>query len=163
MKNTINIAMLSSCLAVMYISDIFLIEVSSYKFELPATFILIGLMAILYFMSLISKERKYTITKWLLSIPLAIPVWYCFVKSNYSLRALNWAIPEYGGQSGGGAFAVVYLWALFSGLCIIALLASIAVKPKLPEKVWSKQLYVSITVTLLIISAVIILGRQFPS
>ena len=163
MKNIINTGILSACLAVMYISAIFLIEVVSYKFELPATFMYMGLMAVLYFISLISRDRKSTIIKWLLSIPLAIPVWFCFVKSDYSLRALNWAIPEYGSQSGGGAFAVVFLWAVFSAVCFIALLVSIAVKPKLPEKVWRIQPFVSIIVTLMLIAAVLFLERQFPS
>lgn len=163
MRNKLSTVVLSACLAVTYISSLFLTEVVSYKSEWPATFVFIVLMAVLYFFMLVSKDRKSTLIKWLISIPFAIPIWFWFVKSDYSLRALNWAVPEYGLQSGGGAFAVVFLWAVFSGMCCITLLISIAVKPRLPEKAWRIQLYVAIALTLLMITSVIFLENQFPS
>jgi len=155
--------LLSVCLAVTYISALFLGEVVSYKCGSPETFMYIGMMAIIYLLMLISKDRKNVVIKWILSIPFAIPVWYWFVKSEYSLRALNWAIPGYGRQSGGGAFAVVFLWAAFTGMCIVALFVCVAGKLKFSEKILKMQPFISLAVTLFVIAAVFILERKFPS
>ncbi len=161
LSKILSTAMLSACMAVTYMSALFLGAAVSYRFALPVTFVFFGLMAVIYLLTAISRDRKTALIKWLISIPLAIPVWYWFVIREYASRALNWAFPDYGSQSGGGATAVVFLWAVFTGLCSVAILVSIAVKPKLPGKVWKIQPFFSLVLTVLTAATVIILDMQF--
>lgn len=146
-----------------FVSSLFLGDVISFKSGDWMPFIYMGLMGVFYFFVLISAKRKMAIFKWLLSIPLSIPIWYWFLKCEFAIRALNWAIPGYGSWSLVSGVTVEILLMFLLGACGIALLVSIIAVPKLPEKIWRLQPVISIVITVAVIAAVLILERQFPS
>jgi hypothetical protein len=118
----------------------------------------------IYLLAMISKDKKTVLIKWLLSMPVGLFIWWCFVRCEFSIRALNWAIPEYGSRrSAGGNFAGSFNLLILSLLCLGGMVISLFIKPKNYERFRKIQLAICIVLMVMIIAAVLILERQFPS
>ena len=162
-KEILNIVALACSASVFYVSAVFLSEVISLKSTF-LTMVYLVATGFLYLLAMISKDKKSVLIKWLLSIPVGLFIWWCFVRCEFSIRALNWAIPEYGShRSAGGNFAGTFNLLLLSLLCLSGIVISLFIKPKKYERFRKIQLTMCIILTIMIIAAVLILERQFPS
>ena len=161
MRETIRSIAGALCLAVMYVSSIFLIAAISYKSE-PGAVIYALFISVIYFLTLISPDRKKWLLKYLLSIPLSFGVINYFWMTEYSVRALNWAYPGYGRFSAGGNLSGLMQVILFSGICLIAIIASLFIKPRKGKTFDKLQNIVCLAVTVAIVISVLLLEMQFP-
>lgn len=148
--------------AIQYVSAAFLTEIIAHRSTALALVYMV-LTAAVWTLLLLSEGRWETLAKWLLSVPLCYPVLQYFWKTHYAVRALNWVIPCYGGQSSGGAFAGCVQLVLLTGLCAAGLLAALSRHPKPSGKDEAIRLCIGTGCTLGILAAVLLLERQFPS
>ena len=162
-KERITTAVSAACLAIMYVSAAFLLDVVEGKYDLLGVIIFGCFIALIYMFTLISEKRKTVLSKWLLSIPLAVPVWYWFVRNDFAVRALNWVHPGYGRQSGGGAFASVFIGMIFAGMCLAALVISLIFRCKIPLWLKRAQIIVAVLASVTLAVAVNVLMRSFPA
>lgn len=162
-KERIITAVSAACLAVIYVSTVFLLDIVEGKSGNTAAMLFGGAMVVLYLLTLISEMRKTVLAKWLLSIPFAIPIWYWFVRCDFALRALNWVYPGYGRRSAGGAFASVFMWINFTGLCFAALLLCLIFKRKLSPRVKRAQVIISVVTSIALAVIVNLLIADFPT
>ena len=162
-KEILNIVSLACSASVFYVSAVFLSEVISLK----STFLTVLYMVVtgfIYLLAMIGKDKKSVLIKWLLSMPVGLFIWWCFIRCEFSIRALNWAIPEYGSRrSAGGNFAGTFNLLLLSLLCLSGIVISLFIKPKKYERFRKIQLTMCIVLMVMIIAVVFILERQFPS
>ena len=149
------------CLAVIYVSSVELISLISYMSEVGA--VIYGLLiAVLYFLTLISPNKKQWLLKYLLSIPFSFVVFGYFNLTDYSVRALNWVKPGYGRFSAGGNFARLFMAILFSAVCLVAVISSLFIKPQKDSSFKKIQNVVCVASTILIVISVLYLQMQFP-
>lgn len=162
-KELLTAAVLACSASVYYVSAIFLSEIISFKSTI-LTLLYVIATGFIYLFAMISKDSKTVLLKWLISIFSGAGVWWCFIRCDYSIRAINWAIPGYGPHfSAGGNFAGTCKLLTLSFLCFGGIIISLIIKPKHYERFRKVQIPVSIAFTVLIIAVAIILERQFPS
>lgn len=161
-KNLLKNIILSFELSIIFVSAIFISQIISYKNDILALAYIV-FTSLIYGFAMISKDKKVLLMKWGLSIPFSYITIHYFWITNYSLRALNWIFPAYGTQSGGGEFSGFVLLLLLSVLCIICCILSPSVKVKNYKRFEKIQLFITSTVVLDTVAAVLILERQFPS
>lgn len=148
-------------MAVQYVSAIFMTELLSCKSSLLAVLCTL-LTAAVWTVLLLSESKRDVLLKWLLSVPLCYPVLLYFWHTHFAVRALNWALPGYGSQSAGGAFAGSLLVVLLAAFCAIGLLAALA-RPQEPSpKREAIRLGIGAGCTVITVAAVLLLGIQFP-
>lgn len=160
--NLLKIVLFAGLSAVFYVSSLFISDIIFLKSTILA-FIYILVIAFLYGMSLVSEERKGVIIKWLLSVPLSYLVLQYFWKTHYSVRALNWILPDYGRQTGGGNFSGFILMMFFSVLCLASGISALSFKPENYKAFEKIQMSVSCIFGVIIVISVIFMERQFPS
>lgn len=161
-KEILNTVALACSASVFYVPAIFLSEIISIK----STFlVLVYIVAtgLAYLFAMIGKDKKNVLIKWLISVPVSLLIWWCFIRSEYSIRALNWVIPEYGRRSAGGNLAGTFNLLILSALCLCGIAVSLFVRPKKYERFRKIQLPVCMIFMVMIIAAVFILASQFPS
>lgn len=149
--------------AIIFVSTIFIEEIISGKYGIAASLVYMVFADVLYGMSLISVNKKTWLLKWGLSIPFSFIVISYFHITNYSVRALNWAFPDYGNPSAGSKFAAVILLLISSAMCLICGLISLFIKPKDHDRFKSVIFIITSVFAALIICVVLILERQFPT
>jgi hypothetical protein len=118
---------------------------------------------LIYLFAMISKDRKSVFVKWLLSVLFGSGLWWIFIRCEYAVRALNWMIPNYGRPSAGGNFAGFFELLILSLLCFGGIIISLFFRPKQYERFRKIQFIVCMILMALIITAVFVLERQFPS
>lgn len=150
-------------MAVIFISALFTVEMISYTGGQIVSIFYILLAALLYMYTFISSDRRSMFIRWLVSIPLSYPVWKWFVDRDFLIRALNMVFPGYGEQSGGGAFAALFLWVVLAIAVSCAIVVSLLVRPKLSRRFCAVQTLISIVMSIMIVAAILFLERQFPS
>ncbi len=161
-KEILNTVMLACSASVFYVSAVFLSEIISLRYGYLAL-IYMAVTGLLCLYAMISKDKKTVLFKWLISIPVGLFIWWLFVRCEYSLRALNWVIPEYGRRSAGGNLAGTFNLLKLSLLCLTGIVISLFVKPKKFERFRKIQFTVCMIFMVMIIAAMLILERQFPS
>ena len=161
MKETIRSIAGAICLATIYISSIYLIAAISYMSESGAVLYAL-FIAIVYFLTLISPNKKYWLLKYLSSIPLSLAVLLYFWKTDYSVRALNWAYPDYGRFSAGSNLKGLMQVILFSAICLVAIILSLFIKPKKANSFGKFQNIACIATSAIIVITVLLLETQFP-
>lgn len=161
MKEVIRSIAGALCLAVMFVSSIFLIAAISYKSE-PVAVIYALFISVVYFLTLISPDKKKWLIKYLLSIPLSFGIITYFWKTDYSVRALNWAYPEYGRFSAGGNLNGLMQVVLFSGISLVAIIVSLFIKPKKGNAFNKLQNIVCLAATAAVVIFTLLLEAQFP-
>ena len=148
-------------MAAQFVSAVFMTELISCKSSVLAllcTILTAGIWTVL----LLSESRGEVLLKWLLSVPLCYPVLLYFWHTHFAVRALNWALPGYGSQSAGGAFAGSLLVVLLAAFCAIGLLAALA-RPQAPSpKREAVRLGIGAGCTVITVAAVLLLTSQFP-
>ena len=149
-------------LSILFISAIFLSELISYKNDILALAYIV-FISLFYGVAMISEDKKSLLLKWGLSIPFSYITIQYFWITHYSVRALNWIFPDYGTQSGGGAFAGFILILLLSVLCLVCGVLSCSVKVKEYIYFQKIQIVVILVIVLFTVAAVLLLERQFPS
>jgi len=148
-------------LAILYVSTIFVAPVISYGNEV-LSLIYIEFIAILYGISLISRNKKIWLIRWGLSIPFSYLVIQYFWNVNYAIRALNWAFPYYGEASAGGNFASSCWMLLLSISCLFSGIIGLFIKIDNFAKFEKIQIIIILIVIGLIVAAVLLLEHQFP-
>ena len=166
-KDIMTDAVLSLSIAVLFVSTIFLSDMISIKLS-PLEFVLIVFTAFLYGLGMVSRDIKPWILKWILSIPVSFVVIQYFWKTDFSLRALNWILKDYGNTSAGGRFAGFILICFQVICCFISGIAGIAAGKALVDRdkyedFERKQVIVGLAVALLIVIITVLLERNFPS
>ena len=162
-KERISTIVSAACLAVMYISAAFLLDVVSAKYDTKGVLVFAVLIAFIYMVTLISEKRRTVLAKWLLSVPFVVPVWYWFVRNDFAVRALNWVHPGYGRPSGGGAFASAFMLIVFTSMCLAAFLLSLIFKWKLSSGIKRTQIAVAVLTSVAFAVIVNVLLRSFPT
>ncbi len=151
----------SAIISVLFVSAVFLADIISYgSFVLSLAYIII--VAALYGFCLISRNKILWLIKWGASLPMSYVVLRYFQVYHYTIRALNWAFPDYGRQTAGGAFSMVGLFYLLAFFCAVSGIAAMFVRPKSFDKFGKMQLIIALTAAGAAIAAVLILERQFP-
>lgn len=161
-KDLLKNIMLSFELSIIFVSAVFLSQIISYKNNFLALAYIV-FTSLIYGFAMISKYKKEVLLKWGLSIPLSYITIQYFWIAHYSVRALNWIFPDYGTQSGGGAFAGFILILLLSVLCLVCGVLSCSVKVKEYIYFQKIQIVVILVIVLFTVAAVLLLERQFPS
>ena len=159
--------LLSVSIAVLFVSTIFLSNLISIKLS-PLEYVYIIFVALLYGMGMVSRDIKHWILKWVISIPFSYLVIQFFWKTDFSLRALNWVLKDYGKESAGGRFAGFIFLCFQFICCFISGIASIVAGKILTdhgryEKNEKKQVIAGIAVAVLIVIIVLFLEMNFPS
>lgn len=113
-------------------------------------------------LSVYSKSLKQAFSKIILSIPITVLFWYLQIKIKFSVRALNWIIPNYGESSAGGNFAnfLILCSLAFCGFIAIVISAILSVG-NLSEKkqtlLFNLQKYLVLPVCIAVIAVIIVL------
>ena len=150
---------LALMMALIFVPAVFLTEVISYSSQVMAV-IYISIVAGMYGLALVSRNKKIWLIKWGLSVPFSILVFPYFWVTEFSYRALNWAYPGYGQRSAGGKFYGMVLLLSLTGACLIAgLIASFF---KLKERFGKAQIIVIALVAAATVAAVLVLDQMFP-
>ena len=118
-------------------------------------------------LSLYSRTIKQAFAKIILSVPFTVLFWYLQIKIKFSIRALNWIIPNYGKSSAGGNFAnfiILCSLALFEFVALLIFMTfSIA---ELPEKIHAVlinlQKYLVLPLCILVIAVIVVLNNIMP-
>jgi len=132
--NLIKLLISGACLAVCYVSGLFLSDVISNKSELLMLLYLLCTAAV-YALLMLSKNAKTALLKWLCSLPFAYLCFVFFWHTEFYLRGLNWVSPGYGRPSAGANFAGFMQLMLLTVLCFIAWLAGLCRHPKQMETI----------------------------
>ena len=163
MKQTIGKTVLCSALmSVSFTSAVFLSNIVSVVNPIFAIVYLI-IVAAFYAGMLISETGKIIFVKWMLSLPISFVCFQYFWKTHYSIRALNWMLPDYGNQSAGGNFAGSVMLIIQLVLCLFAVFVAVSVKPWDYRKFEKIQLVSGIVFGIVNVITVVILEMQFPS
>lgn len=93
--------------ALFYLAHL-LINILSLKTD-GGEFLAIMICSVLSFIAIFSESVKCAALKWLLSLPITFILIVFFRASNFYVRAINWAIPDYGEPSMGGLWASGFL------------------------------------------------------
>jgi hypothetical protein len=158
----INTIICSATMASVMVSAIFLseiISISNYLFVFPY----LVLVAVIYAIMLLSESKKNILLKWLLSLPLSYLCINYFWKTNYSIRALNWIIPDYGKSSVGGDFSNFLLLIFLLFLCLLGIISAFCISSAKIKSYIKKQSLVGILIQIIIVIIVIYLETLFPS
>lgn len=158
---------LSISVSILFVSSVFLSDLISIK-HYPLEYVYIILVALLYGFLMVSRNIRHWGLKWVISIPISYLVLQYFWQTEFSIRALNWVLPEYGKRSAGGKFASSFLLCILVAACFISGIASIGVGKMLVDrelfdKFEKKQVIASVGIALIIAIAVLLLERNFPS
>ena len=163
MNQTIGKTVLCSALmSVSFTSAVFLSNIVSVVNPIFAIVYLI-IVAAFYAGMLISETGKIIFVKWMLSLPISFVCFQYFWKTHYSIRALNWMLPDYGNQSAGGNFAGSVMLIIQLVLCLFAVFVAVSVKPWDYRKFEKIQLVSGIVFGIVNVITVVILEMQFPS
>lgn len=157
-----NTIICSATMSAVIVSAIFLSEIISIANDLFVLPYLI-LVAIMYTFMLISESKKCVLCKWGVSLPFSYLCFNYFWKTNYSIRALNYMIPDYGKPSAGGKFAgfITLIFILF--LCLVGIIFAIAKSSEKIKSYTKKQSFAGILIFVVIMIVVIYLETLFPS
>ena len=150
-------------ISVFYVSTIFIVNIVSGRYNFAAAVIYMVLAAVLYGITLVSRNKKEWLLKFGASLPFSLLCLQYFRLTDYSVRALNWVFPDYGLPSAGGRFASSFLFVIFSVMCLICLMVSLFIRIKDYARFSKIQLVITSVCVILIVSIVLILERQFPS
>ena len=150
-------------MSVFYVTALFIVDIIGSKYGFSASVFYMLFAACLYGFALAAGNKKEWLLKFAASIPFSFFVFLYFWRTDYSVRALNWLFPDYGLPSAGSRTASSILFVIFSVMCLICLLISLFIKIKDPGRFRKTQLVITSVFAVLIISAVLILERQFPS
>lgn len=161
-KQMLKILLCSTLISVFYVSTIFLSDMISIM-SLMFAILYSAIIAFMYLIMLVSDKRKKILIKWIFSLPISFLCFQYFWKTHYAIRALNWIIPDYGRQSAGGSFAGSVLIIIFSVFCLIAIIASVFIRPKDYSKFEKIQLIAGTVIGIIIFCVVILLEKRFPS
>lgn len=118
-------------------------------------------------LSVYSKSLKQSFAKIILSIPFTVLFWYLQIKIKFSIRALNWIIPNYGNSSAGGNFAnFIILCSLafcgFIALIIFTVLSAVNFSEKKQTVLLNLQKYIALPVCIAVIAVIIVLNNIMP-
>lgn len=118
-------------------------------------------------LSVYSKSLKQSFAKIILSIPFTVLFWYLQIKIKFSIRALNWIIPNYGNSSAGGNFAnFIILCSLafcgFIALIIFTVLSAVNFSEKKQTVLLNLQKYTALPVCIAVIAVIIVLNNIMP-
>ena len=158
---------LSISISILFVSSVFLSDLISIKHS-PLEYVYIILVALLYGFLMVSRNIRHWGLKWVISIPISYLVLQYFWQTEFSIRALNWVLPEYGKRSAGGNFAGFTLLCIQISACFISGIAGIGVEKRLTdretyEKFEKTQVITGVIVALIIVIVVGMLERSFPS
>ena len=158
---------LSVSISVLFVSTIFLANLISIKLS-PMEYVCIVFAAFLYGLGMVSRDIKHWILKWFFSIPISYLVLQYFWRTEFSIRALNWVLPEYGKRSAGGNLTGLYLLCIQLIVCAIGGIAGIRVGKMLVDrdmydKFEKRQVITSVVIALIIAIIVVMLESRFPS
>ena len=162
LKDILSAVVFAFILAVLFVSAFFLSNIIAAKGVIPA-FAYIILTAVVYGVTMISKNTKTALLKWGLSVLFSYLVLQYFWQTNYAVRALNWTDPGYGSASAGGNFAGFVQLIFLCISCLIGGIAGMFAEKKNFEKFRKVQFFVSFVSAGLVIAAVLILEQQFPA
>ena len=161
-EEILKIVTLACSAAVFFVSPLFLLEVIVDNHTLLTLFYIVA-SGFIYLLALIDKNKKTIFLKWLLSIPIAVFIWWTFVRCEYDLRAINWVNPGYGRRSAGGTILPGLMMLLLTILCFIGFIISIFVKPKQNERLRKIQFLICISLMGVIVIVAYTLAILFPS
>lgn len=118
-------------------------------------------------LSVYSTILKQAFAKIILSVPFTILFWYLQIKIKFSIRALNWIIPNYGESSAGGNFAnfvILCSLALFEFLALIisAALSNTEFSEKTRSILFNLQKYLVFPLCALVIAVIVVLNNIIP-
>lgn len=118
-------------------------------------------------LSVYSKSLKQSFAKIILSIPFTVLFWYLQIKIKFSIRALNWIIPNYGNSSAGGNFSnFIILCSLafcgFIALIIFTVLSAVNFSEKKQTVLLNLQKYTALPVCIAVIAVIIVLNNIMP-
>ena len=161
-KEVFSVVAMACAASVCYVSAIFLSKIIAYKSSVLSLIYMIAAGA-LYFLAMMSKDRKTVLIKWLISFFSGAGVWWWFIRCDYAVRALNWVFPDYGRPSAGGNLAGFFELLILSFLCLCGFISSLIIRPKHYERFRTVQIPVCLAFMVIIIAVVIILESRFPS
>lgn len=118
-------------------------------------------------LSVYSRTVKQALAKIALSVPFTVLFWYLQIKIKFSVRALNWIIPNHGKSSAGGnfsGFVILCSLALFGFIALI--ISTVLSSAEFPEKVqaviFNLQKYLIMPLCVFIIAVIIVLNNIMP-
>lgn len=149
-------------LAVLFVSAVFLSDIIAAKGVIPAFAYLI-LTAVVYGVTMISKNTKTALLKWGMSVPFSYLVLQYFWQTDFAVRALNWTYPGYGSASAGGAFAGFVQLIFLSVSCLIGGIAGAFSEKKDFARFRKVQFLISFLSAAVISIVVLLLEKQFPA
>ena len=156
------ITIFQSCsLSILYVSSIFLSDAISYRSDLLAVLYMI-ITAVIFGCIMVSPGKLIAAIKWLISLPIAYIVFQFFWRTDFAVRALNQAFPDYGKQSAGGNFAGFIRLCFMTALFLTAGLIGLFFDQKKHEISERKICVVGFTYTAIIVLVVILLESSLP-
>lgn len=151
----------SLSLSILFISSIFISDVISYRTDFLTVLYMI-ITAVFYGCTMVSPKKLIAIIKWLISLPISYLVLQYFWRTNFAVRALNQAFPDYGKQSAGGNFAGFIRLCFMTALFLTAGLTGLFFDQKKHEISERKICVVGFTYTAIIVLVVILLESSLP-
>ena len=124
---------LSTSISILFASSVFIADLISIR-RSPFEYGYILLAALLYGFGMVSRNIRRWGLKWVLSVPISYLVMQYFRQTEFSIRALNWVLPEYGKRSAGGNLAGLYLLCIQLIVCAISGIAGISVGKVLADR-----------------------------
>lgn len=85
-----------------FLNEILLLKMDFVFIPMFAVPLLCGVAS---FIAVYSETFKSSVFKSILSVPITVLFWKIQIEMQFSIRALNWFLPEYGDPSAGGNFA----------------------------------------------------------
>ncbi|MBP5607203.1 MAG: hypothetical protein J6X66_02900 [Lachnospiraceae bacterium] len=167
-SNTIIIdIVLSISISILFVSSVFITDLISIKLS-PFEYVCIIFAALLYGFGMVSRNIRRGGLKWVLSIPISYLVMQYFWQTEFSIRALNWVLPEYGKRSAGGNLAGMHLLCIQLIICAISGIVGISagkvlVDRDIYDKFEKRQVIAAAVIALIIVIIVVILESRFPS
>lgn len=132
-------------IAALFIPAHLLINILSMKAN-GAEFLAIMICGFLSFFTIFGESVKSAALKWLLSLPITFILIVFFRGSNFYLRALNWAIPDYGEASMGGLWASGFLLICHAAASFFSLLLGLGMS-SLRKDIKSEKIIKFITIS----------------
>ena len=150
-------------LSIFYISTIFINTIISDRYGILPSIIYMLLVAAVFGIALVSKNKKIWLLKVGVSVPFSYLVLQYFWKTHYYIRALNQSFPNYGRDTAGGRFAGSLLLLFFSVLCLISGGISLNINIRDYDSYRIKLFVFTSAFAVFIVCIVLISERQFPS
>lgn len=118
-------------------------------------------------LSVYSTTLRQAFAKIILSVPFTVLFWYLQIEMEFSIRSINWIIPDYGKSSAGGNFAnfVILCSLAFSGFLSLLIFMILSYE-KIPEKIQTVllnlQKYLALPLCIAVIVLIIVLNNIMP-